>query len=198
MGTVLAYRGGDEFEAEGLERPPKPSRKGKLFADSPAKRDAVQVASLDRQLSLFEAVTESVTLQKIWELLSAMWPKILEMRTKILELEQAIAASIERMAGRKVKVRGESLPVQPWYTAQEFADGYGLKLGTVRKYLLTGKLNGEKTILGRGDCGEWRISHQERLRYDEEGLLNEDPYREKNPDKPTNRNLKNFGNKKPR
>lgn len=61
------------------------------------------------------------------------------------------------------------------YTVAEFAALVNRTEYTVREWARLGRLNGEKTIGGRGGRAEWRFSHQELVRYQREGLMESRP-----------------------
>lgn len=140
------------------------------------------------QLPLFQAAVESEFVQKILELLTVLW-------AKVLELEQQILASFDRMAGKLDEIR-PPVSVQDFYSTEEFARIRGVQVETIQDQLRRGKIEGFKTdVGGRGETGEWRIPHSERLRLGRDGLYHESPFRKKNPNRPTNKNLKQFRNK---
>ncbi len=61
--------------------------------------------------------------------------------------------------------------VREWYTTYEFATAVGKAEFTIREYCRLGRLRAEKRQSGRGAFQAWVISHDERLRYQREGLL---------------------------
>lgn len=61
------------------------------------------------------------------------------------------------------------------YTVAEFAALVNRTEYTVREWARLGRVNGEKTIGGRGDRAEWRFSSQELIRYQREGLMEPRP-----------------------
>lgn len=64
-----------------------------------------------------------------------------------------------------------SLPPRQKYTPAEFAAIVGRKPYTVREWCRYGRLLGEKVKgVGRGSEEEWRITHGELARYQNEGL----------------------------
>lgn len=56
------------------------------------------------------------------------------------------------------------------YSADEFAALVGVKAFTVREWLKFGKIVGSKVNVLHGAYKEWRIPHEELLRYRREGL----------------------------
>lgn len=58
-----------------------------------------------------------------------------------------------------------------YYTTQEVAKILSRRPYTVREWCRLGRVRGEKAFSGRGQDEEWRISHVELLRIQNEGLL---------------------------
>lgn len=61
--------------------------------------------------------------------------------------------------------------VKEFYTTGEVAKILGKSHFTVREWCRLGLINAERRDAGRGEHGEWKISHAELLRYQNEGLL---------------------------
>jgi Helix-turn-helix domain len=61
--------------------------------------------------------------------------------------------------------------VKEYYTTQEVARILAKRPYTVREWCRLGRVHGEKSHSGRGVDEEWRISHEELLRIQNEGLL---------------------------
>lgn len=61
--------------------------------------------------------------------------------------------------------------VKEYYTTQEVAKRLGKRPYTVREWCRLGRVQGEKSHSGRGLDDEWRISHAELTRIENEGLL---------------------------
>jgi len=161
MSIAIGFPGDDEFREEDTGQTPA----RKELGGKPKKAGGKVAANgSSHQMSLFDSVMEAALVQKIWELLSALW-------TKILELEKKIAESLDCQSCTAQAVPIQQVLVKEYYTTAEFAQIVGLKPETVQTYLRQGKLNGSKTIVGRGETGEWRISHAELLRYQADGLL---------------------------
>lgn len=93
----------------------------------------------------------------------------------------AIAARLERLETGLGKlfdaldvVRGlvaAKVVVKEWYTTNEVARILGRRPYTVREWCRLGRVNATRTHAGRGEVEEWRISHQELQRIQNEGLL---------------------------
>jgi hypothetical protein len=61
--------------------------------------------------------------------------------------------------------------VKEYYTTLEVARILQKKAYTVREWCRLGRINGEKAHSGRGVDDEWRVSHEELVRIQNEGLL---------------------------
>lgn len=60
--------------------------------------------------------------------------------------------------------------VKDYYSINELADLLGRAPFTCREWARTGRIAAERKR-GRGEFGEWRVSHQELIRIQNEGLL---------------------------
>lgn len=58
-----------------------------------------------------------------------------------------------------------------WYSTAEVAAILGKKPYTVREWCRLGRVHASKTMSGRGSEEEWRISHEELVRIQNDGLL---------------------------
>ncbi len=65
----------------------------------------------------------------------------------------------------------EQRPVREWFTTAEVAGILGRAEFTVREWCRLGRVRAEKKQCGRGQAGEWIISHSELARVRNEGLL---------------------------
>lgn len=74
---------------------------------------------------------------------------------------------IEAMLGVLI----ERQMVRDFYTVEEFARIVGRAEYTCREWCRQGRIAANKLPHGRGNEGEWRVSHEELLRYQKEGLL---------------------------
>lgn len=61
--------------------------------------------------------------------------------------------------------------VKEYYTTLEVAHILRKKAYTVREWCRLGRVNAQKAFSGRGLDDEWRISHDELVRIQNEGLL---------------------------
>jgi hypothetical protein len=61
--------------------------------------------------------------------------------------------------------------VKAYYSAAEVASLAGRSAYTVREWSRLGRIRAEKRVCGRGEAGEWMISHDEVTRLLSEGLL---------------------------
>jgi hypothetical protein len=75
------------------------------------------------------------------------------------KIEAMLAVLIERHA------------VPEWYSTSEFARIVGRSEFTCREWCRLGRIHASKRLSGRGSSMTWRISHEELLRYQREGLL---------------------------
>jgi hypothetical protein len=78
-----------------------------------------------------------------------------------------IQAQLAAMAGEATK----AVIVKEYYSTVEVAKLLGKRPYTVREWCRLGRINAEKANFGRGQDDEWRISHQELTRIQNEGLL---------------------------
>jgi hypothetical protein len=74
---------------------------------------------------------------------------------------------------RLVTLLVERQTVKDYYQVGEFAKLVGKADFTIREWARLGRIRAEKRRSGRGAFTAWVISHQEWLRYQREGLLNE-------------------------
>ena len=65
----------------------------------------------------------------------------------------------------------EQRAVKEWYSTAEAAASLGRAEFTVREWCRLGRVRAEKKRCGRGQSGEWIISHEELTRVRNEGLL---------------------------
>ena len=61
--------------------------------------------------------------------------------------------------------------IKDWYSAKEIASITGISPDTIREHLRQRRIVGEHIKgTGRGNKPEWRVSHDELMRYQNEGL----------------------------
>lgn len=65
----------------------------------------------------------------------------------------------------------ERQTVKDFYTVEEFAKIVSRAEYTCREWCRQGRISAKKLPHGRGNEGEWRVPHEELLRYQKEGLL---------------------------
>ncbi|BBO34159.1 hypothetical protein [Lacipirellula parvula] len=118
-------------------------------------------------ISLFQSFLESNAIQWIFSLLISIWGTVVDLAAKLVAIIERLA-SIEKDLGDKPVVA----PVRTYYTSKTFPPVLEGRLiaETVAHYCLVGKLRAVKTAGGRGVHNEWRITHDEYLRYVAEGL----------------------------
>ena len=121
--------------------------------------------ALPRQKTFFDSIAES-------ELLLLLKQLILSLVERVENLQALVMEALSQVAGGATKSEKEL------YTPKEFAKIVGLKIATVQEHLRNERIAGTRTATGRGGIGEWRISREELIRYQNEGLLPpEKPYR---------------------
>jgi len=88
---------------------------------------------------------------------------------RVRAIESALQQLLQKIDGEQPK---------DFHTVTEAAELMGRAPYTVREWCRLGRLNATKALSGRGIDGEWRISREEILRWQKEGLLPVDrPYR---------------------
>ncbi len=89
--------------------------------------------------------------------------EICNLKERVAELEQVIAELRDLLLTQKT--------VKESYDTKEVANILGRKPYTVREWCRLQRINAYKAQCGRGSEEEWRISHDELLRIQNEGLL---------------------------
>jgi hypothetical protein len=84
-----------------------------------------------------------------------------ELDRRLARMEQMLTVLVERQT------------IKDYYSTDEFAGLVGKKEFTVREWARLGRIHAEKRKSGRGAFASWVVSHQELLRYQQEGLLPE-------------------------
>ncbi len=96
--------------------------------------------------------------------------------------EAGLKAFAERLDANFAQIRAELALLKQQriekeaYTPKEVAGMLGKKEYTVREWCRLGRINAKKLPNGRGNEGEWRIPHEELMRYQAEGLLPLSPH----------------------
>lgn len=94
--------------------------------------------------------------------LEETYSKIIALEKRIGEMEKAIIALHTAVTKQ---------PPKELYSVEEFAEIIKRSPYTVREWCRLGRVRAMKTQGGRGGIPEWRISHEELIRYRNEGLL---------------------------
>lgn len=87
---------------------------------------------------------------------------------------ERLEAGVAKLLDTLDAVRGlvtAKVVVKDWYTTNEVARILGRRPYTVREWCRLGRVNAARAHAGRGEVEEWRISHQELQRIQNEGLL---------------------------
>jgi hypothetical protein len=101
-------------------------------------------------------------------------PKIAYLTNLLAKMDQRIA-KVETIMGQgfgqieALLQRKET--VKEFYTTKELAQLLGKKEYTVREWCRLERVAAKKLPGGRGNEGEWRIPHEELIRYRTDGLL---------------------------
>src|SRR3954471_23601618 len=82
---------------------------------------------------------------------------------RMIQLERALANLIE--------LQGVHHNAKDYYSTAEFAKAVGKAEYIVREWARHGRLYVLKRRCGRGKSAEWKFSHEELVRYRNEGLL---------------------------
>jgi hypothetical protein len=87
--------------------------------------------------------------------------------------ESVLETFAERLAGIEaaLAVLVKERSVKEFYSTKQVAEMLGKKEYTVREWCRLGRIAAKKLSGGRGNEGEWRIPHDELVRYQNEGLL---------------------------
>jgi len=86
------------------------------------------------------------------------------------ELLDAVMERLDRIESVLEDLRRHRT-VKAYYSAAEVASLAGRSAYTVREWSRLGRIRAAKRICGRGEAGEWMISHEEVTRLLSEGLL---------------------------
>ncbi len=83
--------------------------------------------------------------------------------TPLVERLDRIEAALQALVRQKA--------VKDWYSTTEIAEILGKAEYTVREWCRCGRIRASKRQYARGAYPEWRISHEELTRIQNEGLL---------------------------
>ena len=98
------------------------------------------------------------------EKLETVYSKIVNLEVRFGEMERAFA---------DLRTVVTKQPAKELYSVEDFARIIKRSRYTVREWCRLGRLRAGKTLCGRGGVPEWRITHEELIRYQNEGLLPE-------------------------
>ena len=101
-------------------------------------------------------------------------PEVAERIEKLETCITQMAARMERIESVLMELHElvtSRQTIKESYTTQEVAKILGRKPYTVREWCRLQRIKAEKTMCGRGSEIEWRVSHEELVRYQNEGLL---------------------------
>lgn len=102
----------------------------------------------------------------------------IDVTTLIQETCSRLEARLTRLEELLHEMRTAHAPAAPakdYYTTAEAAQLLGKRTYTVREWCRLGRVHAEKAASGRGLDEEWRISHDELVRIQNEGLLRLQP-----------------------
>lgn len=95
---------------------------------------------------------------------SALMQNVLtEIDGRLCQIEAAIESLRQQVSVQSI--------IKEFYTTAELAQILGRRPYTVREWCRLGRVNAEKAHSGRGLDDEWRVSHEELVRIQNEGLL---------------------------
>jgi hypothetical protein len=92
---------------------------------------------------------------------------------KLHAVLHAVNQAEERLAAleKAVALLVSQRTVKDWYTTQDISTMLGKAEYTVREWCRLGRIKAKKAPCVRGGEQEWRVSHEELLRYQKDGLL---------------------------
>jgi hypothetical protein len=102
--------------------------------------------------------------------LLAFFEKLDAAFTKLAALEESVAR-MERAINDLRECVSSQRPVKEFYTPVEIAVILGKRPYTVREWCRLGRVKARKGIGQYGSEQDWRIAHEELVRYQNEGLL---------------------------
>ena len=105
----------------------------------------------------------SASTAELNEKISALTDQVGSLQDRLLRLEEAVSSLVELVRDQRT--------IKESYTTVEVANILGKKPYTVREWCRLQRVNASKAMCGRCCEEEWRISHEELLRIQNEGLL---------------------------
>lgn len=90
---------------------------------------------------------------------------------QIVERLELRLSALEAILARLVEHTATHPRTKEFYTTAEVAQLLGKQPYTVREWCRLGRVRGDKAHSGRGLDEEWRVSHEELVRVQNEGLL---------------------------
>lgn len=97
------------------------------------------------------------------KLLEVLGPLLMRLEARLCQVEATLLALHEGADAKSL--------TKEFYSTTEVAKILGKRPYTVREWCRLGRVNGQKAFSGRGLDEEWRISHGELVRIQNEGLL---------------------------
>lgn len=85
-------------------------------------------------------------------------------------IDQDISARLDQIEELLRSILSAPAP-REFYSVAEIADRLGKSAFTCREWCRLGRVNASKKMTGRGNAFEWKVSHEELLRIQNEGLL---------------------------
>ena len=105
----------------------------------------------------------SASTAELNEKISALADQVGSLQERMQRLEDAVSSLVDLVRDQRT--------IKESYTTIEVANILGKKPYTVREWCRLQRVNAFKAMCGRGCEEEWRISHEELLRIQNEGLL---------------------------
>ncbi len=106
-----------------------------------------------------------------FEALGDILEKLETAMSKVMALEDRFGDMERAFADLRTVVTKQ--PAKEVYLVDEFAKIVKRRPYTVREWCRLGRIRAKRALCGRGYSTEWRIPHEELVRYQNEGLLPE-------------------------